>query len=42
MNLNQKRLASIERLLHQSYLSAWAIAYWNKVKLQLMAKQNNK
>ncbi len=42
MNLHQKRIDSVERLLHQPYLSAWAMAYWNKVKLELIAKQNNK
>jgi hypothetical protein len=41
MSLLQKRIDSVERLLHQPYLSAWAIAYWNNVKLQLKAKQNN-
>jgi hypothetical protein len=42
MTRNEKRLHSVERLLTQPYLSAWAISYWNRVKLDLLRKINNK
>jgi hypothetical protein len=40
MTVNDKRLQSVERLLSQPYLSAWAISYWNKVKLKLLINRD--
>ena len=34
-----KRINAVEKLLHQPYLSSWAISYWNNVKLKLLTKK---
>jgi hypothetical protein len=39
MSLTDKRIRAIEKLLHQPYLSAWAISYWNNVKIKLLKRR---